>query len=133
LSSRDRNPPTGRPLPLGPRQSPTAGRWPEDHLIGVGVEQIAEGKTAYYTYNDLASVEKLVTEHHGDLAGVIVSPFRHDAGFDQEMVDPAFAQGLRRICDENDAMLILDEVRTGFRMSFGGSWQQYGVRPDLSS
>jgi len=88
---------------------------------------------AYYTYNDLASVEKLVIEHEGDLAGIIVSPFRHDAGFDQEMVDPAFAQGLRRICDENDAVLILDEVRTGFRMSFGGSWEQYGVRPDLSS
>ncbi len=89
---------------------------------------------AYYTYNDLASVEKLVAEHAGDLAGIIVAPFRHDpAGSDLEMVDPAFAQGLRRICDDNDAVLILDEVRTGFRMSFGGSWEQYGVRPDLSS
>ncbi len=89
---------------------------------------------AYYTYNDLASVEKLVAEHAGDLAGIIAAPFRHDpAGSDLEMVDPAFAQGLRRICDENGAALILDEVRTGFRMSFGGSWEQYGVRPDLSS
>ncbi|CAN5385768.1 aminotransferase class III-fold pyridoxal phosphate-dependent enzyme [soil metagenome] len=89
---------------------------------------------AYYTYNDLASVEKLVAEHKGDLAGIIAAPFRHDpAGSDLEMVDPAFAQGLRRICDENGAVLILDEVRTGFRMSFGGSWEQYGVRPDLSS
>jgi glutamate-1-semialdehyde 2,1-aminomutase len=89
---------------------------------------------AYYTYNDLASVEKLVAEHSGDLAGIIVAPFRHDpAGSDLEMVDPAFAQGLRRICDDNDAVLILDEVRTGFRMAYGGSWEQYGVRPDLSS
>lgn len=89
---------------------------------------------AYYTYNDLAGVEKLVAEHAGDLAGIIVAPFRHDpAGSDLEMVDPAFAQGLRRICDEHGAALILDEVRTGFRMSFGGSWEQYGVRPDLSS
>lgn len=89
---------------------------------------------AYYTYNDLASVEKLVIEHEGDLAGIIVAPFRHDpAGSDLEMVDPEFAQGLRRICDENGAVLILDEVRTGLRMSFGGSWEQYGVRPDLSS
>jgi glutamate-1-semialdehyde 2,1-aminomutase len=89
---------------------------------------------AYYTYNDLASVEKLVIEHDGDLAGIIVAPFRHDpAGSDLEMVDPEFAQGLRRICDENGAVLILDEVRTGLRMSFGGSWEQYGVRPDLSS
>jgi glutamate-1-semialdehyde 2,1-aminomutase len=89
---------------------------------------------AYYTYNDLAGVEKLVAEHKGDIAGIIAAPFRHDpAGSDLEMVDPAFAQGLRRICDENGAVLILDEVRTGFRMSFGGSWEQYGVRPDLSS
>jgi len=89
---------------------------------------------AYYTYNDLASVEKLVAEHKGDLAGIIAAPFRHDpAGSDLELVDPSFAQGLRRICDENDAVLILDEVRTGFRMSFGGSWEQFGVRPDLSA
>ncbi|MET0698988.1 MAG: aminotransferase class III-fold pyridoxal phosphate-dependent enzyme [Mycobacterium sp.] len=89
---------------------------------------------AYYTYNDLAGVEKLVAEHKGDIAGIIVAGFRHDpAGSDLEMVDPAFAQGLRRICDENGAVLILDEVRTGFRMSFGGSWEQYGVRPDLST
>jgi glutamate-1-semialdehyde 2,1-aminomutase len=89
---------------------------------------------AYYTYNDLASAEKLVIEHEGDLAGIIVAPFRHDpAGSDLEMVDPEFARGLRRICDENGAVLILDEVRTGLRMSFGGSWEQYGVRPDLSS
>ncbi|MDT5311102.1 MAG: glutamate-semialdehyde -aminomutase [Mycobacterium sp.] len=88
---------------------------------------------AYYAYNDLASVERLVAERAGDLAGIIATPFRHDAGLDQEMVDPAFAQGLRRICDENDAVLILDEVRTGFRMSLGGSWEQHAVRPDLSS
>lgn len=89
---------------------------------------------AYYTYNDLAGAEKLVAEHAGNVAGIIVAPFRHDpAGSDLEMVDPAFAQGLRRMCDEHGAVLILDEVRTGFRMSFGGSWEQYGVRPDLSS
>jgi len=89
---------------------------------------------AYYTYNDLASVQKLVDEHRGDVAGIIAAPFRHDpAGSDLELVDPEFARGLRRICDENQALLILDEVRTGFRMSFGGSWEPLGVRPDLSS
>jgi glutamate-1-semialdehyde 2,1-aminomutase len=82
----------------------------------------------------LASVEKLIAEHSGDVAGIIVAPFRHDpAGSDLELVDPAFAQGLRRICDDNGAVLVVDEVRTGFRMSFGGSWEQHGVRPDLSA
>ena len=88
---------------------------------------------AYYRYNDLGSVQALVDAHDGDIAGVIVSPFRHDAGFDQEMPDPAFAQGLRDICDRIGAHLILDDVRAGFRLHYGSSWEPLGVAPDLSA
>lgn len=99
-----------------------AGTTPEDraHLL-------------HYTYNDLASVEAAVAEAGTDLAGIVVSPFRHDAGFDQELVDPAFARGLREICDREGAALILDDVRCGFRLSLHGSWEPVGVRPDLSA
>jgi len=83
-----------------------------------------------YTYNDLDSVRAVVTD---DVAAIMVSPFRHDAGYDQELVDPAFARGLREICDELGAALILDEVRCGFRLNFGGSWEPIGVEPDLSA
>jgi glutamate-1-semialdehyde 2,1-aminomutase len=63
----------------------------------------------------------------------VVSPFKHDAGFDQELVDPAFARGLRELCDATGAALILDDVRCGFRLHLGGSWEPIGVRPDLSA
>jgi glutamate-1-semialdehyde 2,1-aminomutase len=69
----------------------------------------------------------------GDLAGILVSPFRHDAGYDQELVDPAFARGLRELCDQAGAALIIDDVRCGFRLHLGSSWEPIGVRPDLSA
>jgi glutamate-1-semialdehyde 2,1-aminomutase len=83
-----------------------------------------------YTYNDLESVRAVMTD---DVAAIVVSPFRHDAGYDQELVDPVFARGLREICDGAGAALILDEVRCGFRLNFGGSWESIGVEPDLSA
>jgi glutamate-1-semialdehyde 2,1-aminomutase len=87
----------------------------------------------YFRYNDLEDMQRVLAEHRGDVAGVIVCPFRHDAGFDQELVDPEFAHGLRAACDEHDALLILDDVRAGFRMAYGSSWEPLGVRPDLSA
>lgn len=86
-----------------------------------------------YTYNDLESVKTAVAEAGDDLAGILVSPFRHDAGFDQELVDPAFARGLRALCDQEQAALILDDVRCGFRLHLGSSWEPVGVDPDLSA
>src|SRR6185369_996737 len=53
----------------------------------------------HYTFNDLASAQRAVAEAGDDLAGILVSPFKHDAGYDQELVDPAFARGLRALCD----------------------------------
>jgi glutamate-1-semialdehyde 2,1-aminomutase len=87
----------------------------------------------YYVFNDLASVEQAVERVHGEVAAVIVSPFKHDAGFDQELVDPGFARGLRALCDRLGAALVLDEVRAGFRLNHGGSWESIGVQPDLSA
>jgi glutamate-1-semialdehyde 2,1-aminomutase len=87
----------------------------------------------YYTFNDLESARAAVAEAGDDLAGILVSPFRHDAGFDQELVDPAFARGLRELCDGAGAALILDDVRCGFRLAVGSSWEPIGVQPDLSA
>lgn len=85
-----------------------------------------------YKYNDLASV-RAAADRAGDLAAVLVSPFKHDAGDDQELVDPAFAKGVRALCDEVGAALILDDVRCGLRLHHGGSWEPIGVAPDLSA
>jgi len=87
----------------------------------------------YYSYNDLDSAREAAAAVGDDLAGILVSPFRHDAGFDQELVDPAFARGLRELCDAAGAALILDDVRCGFRLALGSSWEPIGVLPDLSA
>ena len=86
-----------------------------------------------YRYNDLASVDRALEACEGDLAAILVSPFRHDAGFDQELADGAFAAGLRERCDRLDAALVLDDVRCGFRLHLGGSWEPLGIAPDLSA
>jgi glutamate-1-semialdehyde 2,1-aminomutase len=99
-----------------------AGTTPEDraHLVP-------------FVYNDLASAEAAADLAGRDLAAVLVSPFRHDARHDQALVDPAFARGLRALCDRRGAALVLDDVRAGFRLDLGGSWEPIGVRPDLSA
>jgi glutamate-1-semialdehyde 2,1-aminomutase len=99
-----------------------AGTTPEDRA-----------NLGHYTFNDLASAHAAAAQAGDDLAGIMVSPFKHDAGYDQELVDPAFARGLRALCDEKGAALILDDVRCGFRLHLGGSWEPVGVDPDLSA
>jgi glutamate-1-semialdehyde 2,1-aminomutase len=86
-----------------------------------------------YRYNDLASVEAAVAAAGDDLAAVVVSPIRHDVNADLELPDPAFARGLRSVCDSRGAVLILDDVRCGLRLHHGSSWEPLGVEPDLSA
>ena len=98
-----------------------------------GVTPHDRANLAYYQFNDIASVEQAARDADGDVAAVIVSPFKHDAGFDQELVDPGFARQLRALCDRIGAVLIMDEVRAGLRLNDGGSWEPIGVAPDLSA
>jgi glutamate-1-semialdehyde 2,1-aminomutase len=108
-----------------------AAPWCTPRLAGVTAEDRAN--LGYYTFNDLASVTAAAAEAGTDLAAIVVSPFKHDAGFDQELVDPAFARGLRELCTQTGAALILDDVRCGFRLHLGSSWEPIGVLPDLSA
>ena len=87
----------------------------------------------FFTFNDIESVRQAVERNSGDLAAIVISPFRHDARFDQEIVDVEFARYLRKVCDDIGAALILDDVRCGFRLALGGSWEPIGVEPDLSA
>jgi glutamate-1-semialdehyde 2,1-aminomutase len=107
-----------------------AAPWCTPRLAGVTAEDRAN--LGYYTFNDLASVTAAVADGP-EVAGIVVSPFKHDAGFDQELVDPEFARGLRELCTRTGAVLILDDVRCGFRLHLGSSWEPIGVMPDLSA
>jgi glutamate-1-semialdehyde 2,1-aminomutase len=106
-----------------------AAPWCTPSLAGVTAEDRAH--ILHYDYNDVASLERAANEAGRDLAAVLVTAFRHDVRRHQEAPTIAFAQALRRICDAAGAALVLDDVRAGFRLHIGGSWEPYGVRPDL--
>jgi glutamate-1-semialdehyde 2,1-aminomutase len=86
-----------------------------------------------YVYNDLESVRAATERAGDDLAAILVSAFKHDVGQDQELPDPGFAKGVRELCDAAGAVLILDDVRAGFRLHLGGSWTALGIEPDISA
>ena len=105
--------------------------WCSPNQYGVTPEDRAHMLT--YKYNDTGSLETAVQRAGDDLAGIVVSAFKHDFGKDQEMPDAAFARRARELCDANDAALIVDDVRAGFRLTMRGSWDLVGVQPDLSA
>lgn len=94
-----------------------------------GVPAEIAGDTLTAAYNDLASVETLLKANPGQVAAVIVEPVAANMGVVPPQ--PGFLQGLRRLCDENSALLIFDEVITGFRLAPGGAQEYFGVRADL--
>lgn len=108
-----------------------AAPWCTPNPAGVVPEDRAHLR--HFRYNDIASLEQAAAEAGDDLAAVLVSPFRHDYGIDQELAQPAFARAVRALCDRTGAALILDEVRAGARLDLAGSWEPLGVRPDLAA
>ena len=82
-------------------------------------------------YNDLESVRTLFAENRGEIACIIVEPVAGNMG----TVPPAagFLEGLRSICTEEGAILIFDEVMSGFRVAYGGAQELYGVTPDMTT
>jgi glutamate-1-semialdehyde 2,1-aminomutase len=105
--------------------------WCSPYPYGVMAEDRAHA--IYFKYNDIASLEAAVAQAGNDLAGILVSAFRHDYGQHQELPDPAFAARARALADVSEAALILDDVRAGFRLTLHGSWNTIGVQPDLSA
>jgi glutamate-1-semialdehyde 2,1-aminomutase len=86
-----------------------------------------------YTYHDLESVRAAAVEAGDDLAAVVVSAVEYDASGSWTAPDQAFVRGVRDLCDATGAVLVLDDVRAGFRLDLGGSWASYGVEPDISA
>jgi glutamate-1-semialdehyde 2,1-aminomutase len=96
-----------------------------------GVPEETAMHTLALPYNDLAAVQTAFDIHPGQIACIIVEPVVGNAG--TIIPEPGYLAGLRRITLEHGALLILDEVMTGFRLSLGGAQQIYGVRPDLTT
>lgn len=94
-----------------------------------GVPKGCTEDTMTAVYNDLGSVRALMEQADGQTAAVIVEA----VGANMGVVPPkkGFLEGLRKLCDEYGALLIFDEVITGFRLAFGGAAEYFGVTPDL--
>ena len=99
------------------------------HPSSAGVPEDIVKHTLTAQFNDLSSVEALLEAWPGQVACIIVEPVAANMG----VVNPApgFLEGLRRLCDKSGALLIFDEVITGFRLALGGAQAYFGVKADL--
>ena len=99
------------------------------HPSSAGVPEDIVKHTLTAQFNDLHSVEELLDAWPGQIACIIVEPVAANMG----VVGPApgFLEGLRKLCDKSGALLIFDEVITGFRLALGGAQEYFGVKADL--
>jgi glutamate-1-semialdehyde 2,1-aminomutase len=102
------------------------GNFPRPTPDSAGIPKSVQEEVLIAAFNDIGMVESLIVENKDELAGVIIEPF-------QRLIPPrpGFLQALRRITAEHGIPLIFDEVVTGFRFSYGGAQQYYGVTPDI--
>jgi len=96
-----------------------------------GVPKSTTADTLTAPYNDLEAVKALFAEHPGQICGVILEPVVGNAGFIPP--DAGFLEGLRELTQDNGALLVFDEVMTGFRIAYGGAQEKFGVTPDLTT
>ncbi|MFE1745481.1 glutamate-1-semialdehyde 2,1-aminomutase [Coleofasciculus sp. H7-2] len=96
-----------------------------------GVPKTTTSNTLTAPYNDLEAVKALFAENPDQIAGVILEPVVGNAGFITP--DAGFLEGLRMITQDNGALLVFDEVMTGFRIAYGGAQERFGITPDLTT
>ncbi|PSF36162.1 glutamate-1-semialdehyde-2,1-aminomutase [Aphanothece hegewaldii CCALA 016] len=96
-----------------------------------GVPKTTTNNTLTAPYNDLEAVKALFAENSNAIAGVILEPVVGNAGFIPP--EAGFLEGLRLLTQENGALLVFDEVMTGFRIAYGGAQEKFGITPDLTT
>lgn len=101
-------------------------------LAPVGVLPEERAYRIEYRYNDIASLEDAVSRAGNDVAAIYASAFKHDRLADQELPTANYARRCRELCDQTGALLVIDEIRAGFRLARDCSWGLVGVKPDLS-
>jgi len=82
-------------------------------------------------FNDILAIEKLFENHKGEIAALILEPAVGNSGFIVPKLE--FLDTIRKIIKENNALLIFDEVMTGFQLSYGGAQEYFGIVPDLKT
>lgn len=99
------------------------------HPNSPGITQGTAKDTLLARYNDIAQIHDLFRHNEGEIAAVIIEPVAGNMGC--VLPENNFLQKLRKACDANGALLIFDEVMTGFRLAFGGAQEVFGVKADL--
>lgn len=94
-----------------------------------GVTGAVSNDTLTAPYNNLSAVEKLVAENKSEIAAIIIEPVAGNMGCIPPL--PGYLEGLRKICDKEAIILILDEVMTGFRLAAGGAQERLNINADL--
>jgi len=100
------------------------------HPDSAGVPASFTQHTIVVPFNDIDAIEAAFQANQGHVAGIIVEPVPGNAGV--YLPKPGYLEFLREITRQNDALLIFDEVMTGFRLAKGGAQERFGIKPDLS-
>lgn len=95
-----------------------------------GVPEAVAGQTLAIPYNDLGAAEAVFAAHGERVAAMLLEPVAGNMGLVPP--EPGYLSGLRALCDRHGALLVFDEVMSGFRVAYGGAAALYGVRPDLA-
>lgn len=97
-----------------------------------GVLPKAYEDTLEFEYNNLQQLEDLLKANSGQVAGIILTPVGHPNAHEVEMPGPGFLEGAKKLAEQHGAVLIFDEIRTGFRVTLGGAQKLFGVTPHMS-
>lgn len=98
-----------------------------------GVPKATQDLTVEFEYGDLDDLQAKLESNKDRVAGIIITPVGHPLAKPVMAPPPGYLEGVRALADRHGAVLVFDEIRTGFRVAMGGAQQRYGVTPDLST
>ncbi len=96
-----------------------------------GVPKAVVELTKEFEYGDISHLERLFAENPDEIAGVIITPVGHPLAKPVMAPPPGYLEAVKELTHKNGAVLVFDEIRTGFRVAMGGASERYGVTPDL--
>ncbi|MDD6021597.1 MAG: aminotransferase class III-fold pyridoxal phosphate-dependent enzyme [Oscillospiraceae bacterium] len=96
---------------------------------GILPEDVANN--LYVPWDDIDGLKKVIEENKGEIAGLIAQPYDHGNFYDNKISSKEFWQQVRKLCDDNGIILIIDDVRAGFRLDLAGSDHYFGFKADL--
>ena len=98
-----------------------------------GIPQAVQDLTKEFHYGDVADLERVFAENPGEIATVIITPVGHPMALPVVAPPEGYLEKVKEVAHKHGAVLIFDEIRTGFRVAMGGAQQRYGVTPDVTT